>query len=666
MTSNPGAGSTLLVSAFQSALLHQWLIVLLVFAVLLLAWGTARAMSAGATAGAATASRAWREPRARLLLRVGFGVIWLFDGLLQAQPQMPGGLADQVIRPTASSSPGWVQHLVDFGVNAWDYHPVQAAAASVWIQLGIGLWMLLAVRGWSARLAGLAGVAWGLVVWAFGESFGGIFAPGLTVLFGAPGAVLIYVVAGALLALPERAWKGGAGREGAVRIGRLLLGGTGAFFLGMALLQAWPGRGFWQGRTDGQLGSLTAMIKSMASTSQPHPTAVLVSGFGNFTAGHGFAVNLVAVIALAVIGAGLGAAAVRADVRLARLIVIAGAVFCLADWMLIEDFGFFGGLGTDPNSMVPFILLLSAGYLALAPAPEPALAPAAAAADVAEAPAMLSAPVAEGTGPENTGPPESDPASDLEPATEVPAQAGEAPGPAAAPPRAGRVPALLRAFAATPARVIVGVGALGVVLVGAAPMAAASVNRNADLIVARSIAGDNGLINRPAPSFTLTSQDGRQVSLASLRGKVVLLTFLDPVCTTDCPLIAQEMRSANAMLGGKAGNTELVAVVANPTYLSTAYTRAFTAQENLGELPNWLFLTGSLSELTAVWHDYGIEVVNLPAGAMSAHNDLAFVIDGSGQMQQEINVDPGAGTAATTSSFAGMLANSVLQTMGKS
>ena len=73
-------------------------------------------------------------------------------------------------------------------------------------------------------------------------------------------------------------------------------------------------------------------------------------------------------------------------------------------------------------------------------------------------------------------------------------------------------------------------------------------------------------MDTPAPGFTLTSQDGRQVSLASLRGKVVLLTFLDPVCTTDCPLIAQEMRSADTMLGGKAGDTELVAVVANPTY----------------------------------------------------------------------------------------------------
>ncbi len=633
MTSNPGSGSTVLVSAFQSALLHQWLTVLLIFALLLLAWGTLRAF-AGAVTGSSTAAggRPWREPRARLLLRVGFGVIWLFDGLLQAQPQMPGGLADQVIAPTASSSPGWVQHLVNFGVNVWDYHPVQAAAASVWIQVGIGLWLLIAVRGWSTRLAGLASVAWGLVVWVFGEAFGGIFAPGLTVLFGAPGAALIYVLAGALLALPERAWGNPA------RAGRLILGGTGAFFLGMALLQAWPGRGFWQGRTggaggaNGQLGSLTAMVKSMAATSQPHPLAVIVSGFGNFTAAHGFAVNLVAVIALAAIGAGLCAAAVRADTRLAGIAVVAGAAFCLADWLLVEDLGFFGGLGTDPNSMVPFILLLSAGYLAMAPAP-------AQAADATEPSGVP------GPGP---GAPEA------------------APGPATPPRRAGRVPAPLRAFAGANARVIAGVGTLGIIAVGAAPMAAASLNPNADPIVARSIAGSNGLLNAPAPSFTLTSQAGRQVSLASLRGKVVLLTFLDPVCTTDCPLIAQEMRSADTMLGGNASNTVLVAVVANPTYLSTAYTRAFTAQENLSQVPNWLFLTGSLSQLTAVWHDYGIEVENLPAGAMAAHNDVAFVIDSSGQMQQEISVDPGPGTAVTTSSFAGLLADSMLKTMGKS
>jgi DNA replication protein DnaC len=77
----------------------------------------------------------------------------------------------------------------------------------VWIQAGIGLWLLAAPRGAASRLAGLTSAGWGLVVCVFGESFGGIFAPGLTWLFGAPGAALAYCAAGALVALPERSWR---------------------------------------------------------------------------------------------------------------------------------------------------------------------------------------------------------------------------------------------------------------------------------------------------------------------------------------------------------------------------------------------------------------------------------------------------------------------------
>jgi cytochrome oxidase Cu insertion factor (SCO1/SenC/PrrC family) len=196
-------------------------------------------------------------------------------------------------------------------------------------------------------------------------------------------------------------------------------------------------------------------------------------------------------------------------------------------------------------------------------------------------------------------------------------------------------------------------------------MAFATVNKTADPITAEAIAGASGQLDTPAPDFTLTSQTGRQVSLTSLRGKVVLLAFLDPVCTTDCPVIAAEMRVADTLLGSKARDTELVAVVANPTYTSLAYTRAFDQQGGLDTVPNWLYLTGSVSQLAAVWHHFGIEVEDLPGGAMAAHNDIAFVINAEGVVQQEISDDPGPGTGATQSSFASLLANSVLQSMGQ-
>jgi cytochrome oxidase Cu insertion factor (SCO1/SenC/PrrC family) len=246
----------------------------------------------------------------------------------------------------------------------------------------------------------------------------------------------------------------------------------------------------------------------------------------------------------------------------------------------------------------------------------------------------------------------------------------EAPVPAGAAVRRPGLPRWLdgpvRAFAAAPLRVIAGIAALGVIIVGAAPMAFATVNKTADPITAEALTGSyDGQLNTPAPDFTLTSQTGQRVSLSSLRGKVVLLSFLDPVCTTDCPVIAAEMRVADTLLGSRARDTELVAVVANPTYTSLAYTRAFDLQEGLNTVPNWLYLTGSVNQLATVWHYFGIEVEDLPGGAMAAHNDLAYVISAKGVVQQELSDDPGPGTNVTKSSFSSLFADSVLQSMGQ-
>ncbi len=227
MNSGLNSNNPTVVAAFRSALLHQGLIVLVVFAVLALAWiiihEWLRPPGAPAAPGAGTAA----EPGWRQLLRIGFGVIWIFDGLLQAQPSMAVGLPSQVIQPAAASSPGWVQHIVNWAGTSWSYHPIQAGAAAVWIQIGLGVWLITASRGPWSRLAGLASAGWALVVWVFGEAFGGIFAPGLTWLFGAPGAAVFYLAAGLLIAAPQRSWR-------TPQLGRTALGGLGVFFIGMA------------------------------------------------------------------------------------------------------------------------------------------------------------------------------------------------------------------------------------------------------------------------------------------------------------------------------------------------------------------------------------------------------------------------------------------------
>jgi cytochrome oxidase Cu insertion factor (SCO1/SenC/PrrC family) len=602
MNSGLNLNAPVVVEAFKMLLLHQGIIALLIFATLGLAWVSARAWFGVPAEPPGPVSA---EPAGRKVLRIGFGVLWLVDGILQAQPSMAIGLPSQVIEPTAASSPAWVQHVVNWAGTSWSYHPMQAAAAAVWIQVGIGIWMLAAARGQPSRLGGLAGAAWGLVVWVFGESFGGIFASGLTWLFGAPGAAALYVAAGVLVALPGQAWQ-------SRRLGQLTLAGLGAFLAGMAVLQAWPGRGFWQGAAHGQQGTLAAMTSDMATTPQPHVLSAWVAAFTAFDQAHGFAVNLVAVIALAAIGLIF----LTGRPALIRPALAVFAVLCLADWVLIEDIGVFGGLGTDPNSMIPFVLLAAAGYLALARVPAPEAEEAAEEAEV---------------------------------------------------PRPGwrdrlRLASLRQSVATASLQSVASAGAVGVIILGAAPMAAAQASPVADPILAQAINGDSAPVNHPAAPFSLTDQHGRSVTLASLRGKVVLLTFLDDTCTSDCPLIAQEFREAGQLLGADAARVELVAINYNPLYTGVSYIQAFNRQEGLAGVRNWLYLTGTPSQLQQVWRHYGVPAAEvLPAGSMIGHGDYAFVIDQNGHLRQQLGFDTGPGTQATKSSFAAELADAARQ-----
>ena len=585
------SGNSVIVSAFHTALLHQLFAVLILGALCAIGFNVVRTIQyrrlkeQGESTFPSLRAFSGPEPAARRILRIGFGGLWILDGLLQLQSAMPLGLPTSVIEPSASTSPGWVQHLVNDGISIWSNHPIQAASSAVWIQIGLGLWLIVAPRGRWSRLGGAASAGWALVVWVFGEALGGILAPGATWLFGTPGAVLIYCIAGILIALPERAFA-------TARLGRIVLGAGGLFLIGMAVLQAWPGRGFWQGRG----GAVTAMVGEMSRTPQPGFLSSWLASFGSFDAAHGWAVNLFVVVALAAIGALLLTG--RRPYVLGALIGL--AVLCLADWVLVQDLGFLGGVGTDPNSMLPTALLFVAGYVA---------------------------------------------------AFRVPVEAAE---PATEPGAAETSAWWQRATPSYVTRSVAAIAAIGVVVVGTAPMAMAAVNQNADPFLTEALDGTPNALNTPAPPFSLTDQDGLPVNLASLRGHAVALTFLDPVCTSDCPLIAQEFRQADQQLGSQAREVDFVAIVANPIYRSASFTKQFDRQEGLTQVPNWYYLTGSLPALEHVWNSYGIIVDTVANGAMIAHSDLAFVIDSQGQERDALIDDPGP-TPTYASSFSSLL-----------
>ena len=91
-----------------------------------------------------------------------------------------------------------------------------------------------------------------------------------------------------------------------------------------------------------------------------------------------------------------------------------------------------------------------------------------------------------------------------------------------------------------------------------------------------------------------------------------------------------------------------------------------TRQENLQGVSNWLYLTGTLAQLKALWKAFGIEVDYAPGGAMIDHSEVAYVIDPAGRVRDILNTDPGPATSATDASFSQTLARAVSKAISQS
>jgi len=140
----------------------------------------------------------------------------------------------------------------------------------------------------------------------------------------------------------------------------------------------------------------------------------------------------------------------------------------------------------------------------------------------------------------------------------------------------------------------------------------------------------------PAPDFHLTDQDGKSVSLADYRGKVIALTFLYTHCPDECPLIAEHLRATSERLGKTMDQVAFVAISVDPDNDTPDAIKQFNQDHHLGE--QLRYLTGAREQLQFVWKAYylytRIETLN---PALVAHSTRVVVIDKKGN--QRINLD---------------------------
>lgn len=134
-----------------------------------------------------------------------------------------------------------------------------------------------------------------------------------------------------------------------------------------------------------------------------------------------------------------------------------------------------------------------------------------------------------------------------------------------------------------------------------------------------------GSRQRPAPGFTLRNVLGGTVSLASARGRPVLVTFLDSRCRSLCPVIGRAIGAVQRSLAVPARPVVFVVSV-DPAGDTVASVRAAARRWSLA--PGWRWLSGTRARLAAVWRAYGIQVE--PRTNDIVHGAAVYLIDRHG------------------------------------
>jgi protein SCO1/2 len=146
----------------------------------------------------------------------------------------------------------------------------------------------------------------------------------------------------------------------------------------------------------------------------------------------------------------------------------------------------------------------------------------------------------------------------------------------------------------------------------------------------------------PAPEFSLTSQDGRQVTLADFRGRVVAVTFIYTSCTTTCPVLTPTMSFVQDLLGPSFGTKiAFVSITVDPEHDTPEVLREY-AQTFGANLAGWAFLTGSPDAIQDVTRRYGVFASKTANGDVE-HTFLTSVVDPHGIMRVQyvgVRFDP--------------------------
>ncbi len=132
------------------------------------------------------------------------------------------------------------------------------------------------------------------------------------------------------------------------------------------------------------------------------------------------------------------------------------------------------------------------------------------------------------------------------------------------------------------------------------------------------------------PDITLVDQHGRNVSLASLKGKPVLFDFIYTTCPGPCLLLTARMKQIADRLGAKLGTeARIVSITVDPEHDHPKQLLAYASAQGTN-VNGWLFLTGTPRQIEDVMARFKL-IRQREADGSVDHVLEFFLVDANGR-----------------------------------
>lgn len=142
--------------------------------------------------------------------------------------------------------------------------------------------------------------------------------------------------------------------------------------------------------------------------------------------------------------------------------------------------------------------------------------------------------------------------------------------------------------------------------------------------------------NNCLPDVSLVDQHGATISLASLKGKPVLIDFIYTSCASTCPMLTAKMAAIAHQLGPALGaNVTIVSISLDPEHDTPAVLAKY-AKSHDADGPGWIFLTGPPAQIDQVLAQFKLRRTRESDGTIT-HSISAFLLGPDGHQLRQYN-----------------------------